>query len=57
MQSLAEFFHMGGYAAFVWPAFGLSLVILLAGLLLPINNEKKTLRRLRKKMERERQRT
>jgi heme exporter protein CcmD len=33
MDSLAEFFNMGGYGAFVWPAFiasGLVLIALLA---------------------------
>jgi heme exporter protein D len=23
---MADFFHMGGYAMFVWPAYGLALV-------------------------------
>ena len=27
---MAEFFHMGGYAAFIWPAFGIVAVVLLA---------------------------
>jgi heme exporter protein D len=29
---MAEFFHMGGYAAFVWPAYGLT-VLVIAGLI------------------------
>ncbi|MCY4229380.1 MAG: heme exporter protein CcmD [Alphaproteobacteria bacterium] len=32
MSELAEFFHMGGYAAYVWPAYG-ATVVLLGGLL------------------------
>ena len=28
---MSEFFAMGGYAAFIWPAYGLA-VVLLAGL-------------------------
>jgi heme exporter protein D len=32
MESMAEFFHMGGYAVFVWPAYGLTAVVL-AGML------------------------
>jgi heme exporter protein D len=28
-MSLSEFFHMGGYAAFVWPCYGLTLVVLI----------------------------
>ncbi len=31
MQALQEFLAMGGYAAFVWPCFGVT-VLLLAGL-------------------------
>ena len=27
---MSEFFHMGGYAAYVWPAYGLSLAGLVA---------------------------
>ncbi len=32
MGSVAEFFHMGGYALYVWPSFGLTAAVL-AGLL------------------------
>lgn len=28
-DSVAEFFAMGGYAAYVWPAFGLAAAVLL----------------------------
>jgi heme exporter protein D len=27
-MSVYEFFHMGGYAAYLWPAFGLVLSVL-----------------------------
>jgi heme exporter protein D len=30
---MAEFFAMGGYAAFIWPAYGMAVAVL-AGLLL-----------------------
>ncbi len=26
---MAEFFDMGGYAAFIWPAFGISALVLI----------------------------
>lgn len=29
-MTLAEFFAMGGYAAFVWPAYGIAAAVLLA---------------------------
>jgi heme exporter protein D len=32
MESMTEFFNMGGYAVFVWPAYGLTAVVL-AGML------------------------
>jgi len=28
--SLASFFHMGGYGAYVWPAYGATAVVLVA---------------------------
>jgi heme exporter protein D len=30
---MAEFFSMGGYAAYVWPAYGIAAVILVAMLI------------------------
>lgn len=30
MESIATFLDMGGYAAFVWPAFGLTAVVMVA---------------------------
>ena len=29
MDQFEAFFHMGGYAAFVWPAYGLAAVVML----------------------------
>ena len=29
MESFGAFFHMGGYAVFVWPAFGITALIML----------------------------
>ena len=26
---MTEFFHMGGYAAYVWPAYGIATIVLL----------------------------
>lgn len=28
MSGLGEFFHMGGYAAYVWPAYGVAAAVL-----------------------------
>jgi len=30
MESLQQFLDMGGYAAFVWPAIGVTLIVLIA---------------------------
>ena len=32
---MSEFFHMGGYAAYVWPSYVLAFVVLLANLAAP----------------------
>jgi len=44
-----SFFEMGGYAAYVWPAFGVGAVVLIALLaisLLSLKSREKALRRL-----------
>ena len=28
METLSAFFHMGGYAGYVWPAYGAAVVLL-----------------------------
>lgn len=28
MNSISAFFHMGGYAAFVWPAYAIAVIVL-----------------------------
>ena len=48
-----EFLHMGGYAAYVWSAYGISLVVLILNILLPIRREQELLRNLKKKLQRE----
>ncbi|MFA9460127.1 heme exporter protein CcmD [Thiohalorhabdus methylotrophus] len=45
-MTLQEFFYMGGYAAFVWPSYGLALVILLVNLVVPHWRERQTLRQI-----------
>lgn len=41
-----EFFAMGGYAAFVWPAYGLTLLALAWNLWLPVRAYRKLRREL-----------
>jgi len=37
---MAEFLNMGGYAGFVWPAYGLALLILIINIVLPRHRER-----------------
>jgi heme exporter protein D len=39
---MAEFFHMGGYAAFIWPAYGLSAFVLTTLTVLSLRSFKAT---------------
>ena len=47
-----EFFHMGGYAFYVWTSYGLALVILLANLIIPFKQEHVILRTMARKLRR-----
>jgi heme exporter protein D len=33
---MADFFHMGGYAFYVWTSYGLVLLVLVANLVVPV---------------------
>ena len=44
---MSEFFAMGGYAAFVWPSYGLTALVLLANWFWVRQSQKATLERLR----------
>ena len=39
-MSVQEFFAMGGYAAYVWPAYGLTVIVLLANIIIPVVQRK-----------------
>lgn len=49
---MSEFFHMGGYAFYVWTSYGLALLVLLANFLIPFNYERTLLRTLARKLRR-----
>ena len=53
---MADFFNMGGYAAYVWSAYGISLVVIVLNIVLPIQREKNLINSIRKKLQREEQR-
>jgi len=46
MTGIAEFFHMGGYALYVWGSFGLTVVVLVLNYLLPVRREQKLIQKL-----------
>lgn len=47
MDQLGTFLHMGGYAAFVWPAYGLAAAVLLGFLATSVSRLRGNQRRLR----------
>ncbi len=47
-QSIAEFFAMGGYAGFIWPAYGIAALVLIGLLVVSLHQlrqARETLRR------------
>ncbi len=49
----AEFFHMGGYAFFVWTSYGLTLIVVVANIVAPIMQRKKVISRIKRAIKRE----
>lgn len=45
---MSEFFHMGGYAVYVWSAYGIALLVLIANLLQPMLVNKQLRKRLQR---------
>ena len=37
---MSEFLNMGGYAVFVWSSFGISFVVLLLNVIIPVQASK-----------------
>lgn len=48
MKSIQEFLQMGGYAAYVWPAYVLAAVVLVANIVQPSRRLKRLLAELRR---------
>lgn len=51
----ADFFAMGGYAFYVWTAYGIALVVLLINIVLPIIQRKQLIRQMLLKQKRSKQ--
>lgn len=52
---MAEFFHMGGYAVFVWPSYALAAIVLWLNWYLPRRQHRIILRRLKRRFHGEQQ--
>lgn len=52
-SSLQSFLAMGGYAAYVWPAYGVFFIVLLIDWLAPQFRRRRLLRELRARMARQ----
>ena len=42
-MNLNDFFHMGGYAFYVWTSYGIALFVLLLNVILPLRQRNKLL--------------
>ena len=40
---MSEFFHMGGYAFYVWTSYAITLVVLVLNVLVPMRNRRRLL--------------
>jgi heme exporter protein D len=54
-MSFSEFFHMGGYAFYVWTSYGITLVVLLANVISPLFLKRNLIKDLANKARRARQ--
>ncbi len=53
-MNLQAFFHMGGYAVYVWSSYAIALVVLVANILAPLRQRRRLLRQLARRQRRER---
>ncbi len=57
MTDWSEFWRMGGYAAYVWSAYGIAAVVLALNLFAPIARERRLRRMLQRQYQREQARS
>jgi|GEM_PF-235680 len=53
MNTLHTFFAMGGYAAYVWPAYAVFFIVLIADTIAPSVRRRRVLRELRARLARQ----
>ena len=51
--SWSEFFDMGGYAFFVWSSYGLTFLVIVLNIVMPIMHRKKVISRVKRAIRRE----
>ena len=51
---MKEFFHMGGYALYVWPSYALAMVVLIANVVAPVLQRRRLLADIARKLRRAR---
>lgn len=51
--SWSEFFHMGGYAFFVWTSYGITFAVLLALVVSSLTQRSKVIARIKRALKRE----
>ena len=56
-MNLNEFFHMGGYAFYVWTSYGIALVVLLLNVIGPLRQRRKLLNDIERAARRARRNT
>jgi len=49
----SEFFHMGGYAFFVWTSYALTFIVVVANIVSPIFQRRKIIARIKRTIKRE----
>jgi heme exporter protein D len=49
----SEFFHMGGYAFYVWTSYGIALLLLVLNIVQPMLQRKKIVARIKRAIRRE----
>lgn len=52
-NSVAEFLAMGGHGVYVWLSYGVTLVTLVLGVILPLARRRQVLRELAQRLRRE----
>jgi heme exporter protein D len=51
--SWSEFFAMGGYAFFVWMSYGLTLLVIVFNIVMPLIQRKQVIKRVKRAIRRE----